>query len=144
MLRAAYPLSIHGTGGQPWPSVPSGGVFTLLRQLRRRQGARSAMSMEKHEPRVMLATYYWIPTLPPRSSVRTRNRLEEFVFQVTATSSVALAWSGARKARSISPVDRNERDDHKVGRCPAIARAKCALASRAVQAGKEGVLTFVH
>ena len=35
--------------------------FTLLRQLRRRQAARSAMGVESLERRAMLATYYWDP-----------------------------------------------------------------------------------
>jgi hypothetical protein len=33
--------------------------FTLLRQLRRRQAARTSIGMESLEPRAMLATLYW-------------------------------------------------------------------------------------
>ena len=35
--------------------------FTLLRQLRRRQAARTSIGMESLEPRAMLATLYWDP-----------------------------------------------------------------------------------
>jgi len=41
--------------------------FTLLRQLRRRQAARTSIGMESLEPRAMLATLYWDPKRIARS-----------------------------------------------------------------------------